>query len=160
MRWLVVLLALAACQDNLDAPLEEPALDRPFFDCKVQPTLTKFCGALACHGDPQRFFHLFSRNRNRLDDSPMQLNVVMTQAERDHNYAATLAVVDTEDPDRSELLLKPLAEEAGGWFHRGAELYKGGDVFASTNDPDYQVLAQWIAGATEVATCQEPGSSQ
>ena len=35
----------------------------------------------------------------------------------------------------------------------------GTNVFADTMDPDYQVLAQWIAGATEDPTCTEPGSN-
>jgi len=154
----VFVIGAIGCQDNLDAKLDLAALDRPYFDCKVQPVLTKSCGALACHGDPLRFFHLFSRNRNRLDPDPMQLNALMTTAERDHNFAAALAVIDADNTDKSEILLKPLAEAAGGWYHEGAELYKGGDVFTAKDDPDYQVLTDWIGGATEVPTCMEPGS--
>lgn len=159
MRALVLVMLATACQSDLDAPRDLAALDRPYFDCKVQPVLTRSCGALACHGDPKRYFRLFSRNRSRLDPDPMQLNAVMTQEERDHNFAAALATISPVDSDESELLLKPLGELAGGWYHEGAELYKGGDVFTSTDDADYQVLAQWLAGAQEVPTCTEPGST-
>jgi hypothetical protein len=156
---IIALLALAACQDNLDAPLAQPQLDRPFFDCHVQPVLTKYCSALACHGDSGRFFRVFARNRARLNDDEIQRNAFMLDEERAHNFAAALAVVDADDPDRSELLLKPLEQTAGGYFHVGATLYASGDVFAKRDDPDFDVLAQWVAGATEVPTCIEPGSN-
>jgi hypothetical protein len=42
----------------------------------------------------------------------------------------------------SRLLMQPLAPEAGGnVFH------SGGRQFASKQDPDYKVLAQWISAA-------------
>ena len=148
-----------ACQEGLDAPIEPAALDRPFFDCRVQPVLTMDCSALACHGAAGRYFKVFARNRLRLEGDETQRNAFMRPAERDHNFNAARAFVDLEDPARSLLLQKPLEQTAGGAFHVGATLYRGGDVFASTDDPDYQVLARWIAGATEVPTCQEPGSN-
>lgn len=46
--------------------------------------------------------------------------------------------VDGYHPEASALLRKPLAVEAGGAPH-------GTKVFASTSDPDYRVLADWIA---------------
>lgn len=157
----VTAFLLAGC--TIDDPPLSATLDRPYFDCRVQPVLTKSCGALACHGASERYFRVFARNRARLGlDTPadeMLRNTLLLPAERDHNFAAALALVDPSDVRRSELLQKPLAEAAGGWFHRGAELYRGGDVFASLDDPDYKVLAAWVAGAEEDPTCQEPGSS-
>jgi hypothetical protein len=152
-------LALAACQSDIDAPLDPIELDRPFFDCRVQPVLTKLCSALACHGDAKRYFKVFARNRLRITGDETQRNVFLRAEERQHNYNAARAFVDREAPARSLLLRKPLDEAAGGAFHIGATLYKSGDVFAAADDPDYQVLAQWIAGATEAPTCQEPGGN-
>ena len=154
-----VLALAAACQKDLDAPIEPAELDRPFFDCRVQPVLTKYCAALACHGDAQRYFKLFARNRLRITGDESQRNVFMRPEERQHNYNASRAFVDPARPERSLLLRKPLDEGAGGAFHVGATLYGAGDVFGDTDDPDYPVLAQWIAGATEAPTCQEPGSN-
>ena len=154
-----LLLAAAACQKDLDAPLDPIELDRPFFDCRVQPVLTKSCAALACHGDLGRYFKLFARNRLRIAGDETQRNVFMRPEERQHNYNAARAFVDRAEPERSLLLTKPLEQAAGGSFHVGATLYRAGNVFAGTDDPDYQVLAQWIAGATEAPTCQEPGSN-
>lgn len=149
----------AACQKDLDAPLPPAAVDRPFFDCRVQPVLTQYCGALACHGAAGRYFKVFARNRLRLEGDETQRNAFLRPAERDHNFNAARAFVDPADPPRSLLLQKPLEQAAGGAFHVGATLYRGGDVFATADDPDYQVLAQWAAGATEDPTCQEPGSN-
>lgn len=159
MNRALIALALVGCQDNLDAPLEQAQLDRPFFDCKVQPVLTKLCSALACHGDERRYFRVFSRNRWRITDDESTRNAIMDPVERDHNYAAALAVVDADEPERSPLLVKPLEQSAGGYFHVGATLYAKGNVFATTDGSDYQVLADWIAGATEATTCIEPGST-
>jgi hypothetical protein len=149
---------LAACQGELETPLDAPPLDRPYFDCRVQPVLTQYCAALACHGDAARYFHVFARNRLRVDRAETARNAFLRPAERDHNFAGTLAMVDAEDPERSLLLRKPLEPAAGGFFHGGATLYGEGNVFATTDDPDYQQLARWIAGAKETATCIEPGS--
>lgn len=54
------------------------------------------------------------------------------------NYLWTLANVDIANPGQSPLLLKPLAEAAGGVLHGG------GPIFADTNDPNYQALLNWI----------------
>jgi hypothetical protein len=156
LKWLLIILA--ACQSVTNEPLDQLALDRPFFDCRVQPVLAKSCSALACHGDDRRFFRVFARNRGRLDNQETMRNAFMTTEERDHNYAAALAVIDASDPDHSPLLMKPLDEAVGGRFHVGATKFGKGDVFATSDDPDYQVLAAWIAGATEQDTCVEPGS--
>ncbi len=50
------------------------------------------------------------------------------------------------DPGKSLLLLQPLAPEAGGnAFH------SGGRQFASRNDPEWKILAQWVNGAKQAA---------
>lgn len=154
-----VLLVLIGCQ-KLDGPRAPVELDRPFFDCNVQPILTQYCSALACHGTTERYFHVFARNRLRIDPSEPQRKTFMTTAERDHNFAAAAAMIDPAAPDTSLLLHKPLEPSAGGAFHVGATLYKGGNVFATADDPDYQVLVQWAAGATADPACKEPGSDQ
>jgi hypothetical protein len=101
----------------------------------VQPVLTKYCSALACHGHAQRFFRVLARNRARLNDNETLRNAFMTAEERAHNYAAAIAVIDASDPDRSELLLKPLEESVGGRFHVGATLYGKGNVFPPPTMP-------------------------
>lgn len=160
MRAAIVLVVIAAgCQDNLDAPRMLAELDRPYFDCRVQPVLTKYCSQQACHGDPARYFRIYARNRLRDGGDETERNAFMRGEERAHNFEAARAFVDLQRPDRSLLLIKPLEQDAGGAFHRGATMYSGVNVFADTIDPDYQIIAQWIGGATESPTCQEPGST-
>jgi len=157
---LALLLVAGACQSDLDAPRTPPDLDRPYFACRVQPVLTKNCGQLACHGAPDpsgRYFRIYGRNRLRADSDEAKRNATLATDERTHNYDAARAFADLGD--ESLLLRKPLEEAAGGYFHRGATLYARGNVFPDTTDPEYQIIAGWIDGATEVPTCQEPGAN-
>ncbi len=82
----------------------------------------------------------------------------MTPVERRFDFDATRAQVNREEPSQSLLLLKPLDESAGGYFHGGATEYGLGDVYLTKDDPDYQVLLDWAAGAREQPDCSEPGS--
>ncbi len=68
--------------------------------------------------------------------------------------------LDLASADDSLLLLKPLEQSAGGYFHRGADLYGQGNVFASRADSDFVLLSAWAHGATEDPRCIEPGSDQ
>lgn len=158
-RCLVVLALIdAGCTADLDGPRGAPELDRSYFDCKVQPVLTEYCSQLACHGKTERYFHFYSRNRLRDDADETKRNAFLRDSERSHNFDAVRALVDVDAPEDSLLLRKPLEQSAGGAFHRGATLYGAGNVFDDANDPDYQIIAQWIDGATEVPTCKEPNS--
>jgi hypothetical protein len=63
------------------------------------------------------------------------------QSRKNFNFVSALVVPG--DPAHSHLLLHPLAPEAGGdLFH------SGGRQFASKNDPDWKILAQWASGKT------------
>jgi hypothetical protein len=155
-------LALALCLvgcDDLAAPEPFGALDRPYFDCQVQPVLTKLCAGLACHGDAGRYYTLFTRNRLRYGVTEEERGSTLQPLERDYNFTSSLAYVDFRSPDESLLLMKPLDEAAGGYFHRGAEIFAGGDVFASRDDRELEKLAEWVRGATAEPDCIEPGSN-
>lgn len=163
MRRVIVILMwwLSACaQDGLTATREAAQLDRAYFDCKVQPVLTKYCATFACHGDGRRFLRLYARNRLRLGGAETDRNAFMRAAEREANYLAARAMVDAEHPEQSLLRLKPLQESAGGYFHGGETEYDAGNVFATVDDPEYQVIVAWTEGATEDPTCIEPGSDR
>jgi hypothetical protein len=52
-----------------------------------------------------------------------------------------MGLVVAGQPDKSKLLLQPLAPEAGGLpFH------SGGRQFASKSDADWKTLEQWVRG--------------
>ena len=52
-------------------------------------------------------------------------------------YAAVAARCNTADPDASLLLIKPLFEAAPN--------HAGGNIFLTTQDPDYQKMLRWIS---------------
>lgn len=156
----MVALLHTACVGGLSAPAETIPLDEPYFRCQVQPVVTASCAMLACHGDGRRFFRVFARNRLRLGGREADRNRPMSPEERQRNFDAALAFVDASSPEDSMLLHKPLFPEAGGWYHGAAALYDPGNVWRSTQEPDYQRLVAWVGGATAPADCVEPGSDQ
>lgn len=146
-------LSLVACVEQQAQPL--PQLDPEFFRCNVQPIVDARCSMLACHGDIRRPFHAFTRNRMRLVGSNVQRNLPLSAEELDLNMKSALGFVDEERHAESWLLLKPLDADAGGYFHRGKEIFVGGDVWLDTEDPEYQTLLTWISGGTDPG-CLDP----
>jgi hypothetical protein len=156
-----LLAILAACRGDLSTPKPLEALDEPYFRCRVQPILTKDCSMFACHGDGRRYLRLYARDRLRLGlAGEDQRNAMMTADERAANFDAARAFVDDKAPGQSLLVLKPLAQSAGGYFHRGETIYGQGNVFLTTKDPDYKTLLAWVGGAKDKPGCIEPGSDQ
>src|SRR5262245_7706247 len=122
-------LAAAGCQRGLTDKRPLPTRDEAYFRCKVQPILTKNCGAFACHGSAERYFHFFARNRLRLGGTEAQRNAALRAEERAYNFDAARAYIDDSAPDQSYLLLKPLDDKAGGYYHGGETLFNKGNVF-------------------------------
>jgi hypothetical protein len=152
-------LAVAAgCMTGLDDPSPPAALDRAFFDCRVQPVLTKSCSALLCHGDPERYYRVYARNRLRLGGTEATRNRKLDAPERAFNFASALGFVNADEHASSLLLMKPLEESGGGYYHGGATEFGQGNVFASRNEPDFMVIERWINGEKEDPACTEPGS--
>ncbi len=149
-----------ACQGGLQDPKPLVVLDEPYFRCRVQPVLTKSCATFACHGDARRFFTVFARNRLRAQGMEKDRNSALSEVERSSNFDAARSFVDGQSPRASWLLTKPLESSAGGSFHRGAEIFGGGNVFARRDDADFKTLEAWAQGAKEEPTCKEPGSDQ
>ncbi len=61
-----------------------------------------------------------------------------TEEQSRRNYEVVTQLVDASDPESSRFLLKPLAQVAGGLRHTG------GSFWDSTQDPEYQVILDWI----------------
>ena len=159
--------ALVGCQPEFNVPVAPPPLDRAYFRCHVQSVLTRSCSMFACHGADgtsgtnSRYFRVYARSRLRAAGiAEAMRNSTFTAAEYEANFTAAGDLVDVGAPDNSLLLLKPLDQSAGGFFHRGADLYGQGDVFLSKTDPDFVLLSAWVHGATEDPKCIEPGSDQ
>jgi len=139
-----MLLALAgvACADPETYRWRESMPDPVMFTQQVMPILIRDCGFQTCHGSSDRFFQVYGPGRSRLDPlTPAFKN--QTGDELGLSYNLAVAMIDSERPGRSLLLRKPLAVKAGGAGHRGTDRY-GRDVYRTTNDPGYLVLARWV----------------
>jgi hypothetical protein len=149
---LAALLLVAGCAvDN--PPATAPSLDREFFRCNVQPVLAARCAFPACHGTRVRPLAIFAPGRERLEVGWDRPTEPVTQAELDANYQLVSGFTTTTATGESWLLAKPLAPAAGGYYHRGADLFGSEDVFLTKDDAGYQLLASWIAGETAPSTC-------
>ena len=125
----VILLATAAST-------AEVALDYDFYKSRVEPIFLKkrpgHGRCYVCHAEGNNAFRL-----QKL--SPGSSSWSEEQSQR--NFPIVAALIVAGDPDKSRLLLQPLAPEAGGLaFH------SGGRQFSSKNDPDWKILAQWVLG--------------
>lgn len=145
----LAVVAVGCVAGDLGAPRAVPALDRDAFRCRVEPVLAARCAFLACHGDEARPFRVYAPGRLRLG---VAVDAALTAAEREANYAAALGMAgDEREPPL--LVGKPLDTAAGGFYHGGQARFDGDDVFATTADPGYVALADWIAGATADPGC-------
>lgn len=139
------LLGVVGCVDKVE-PVRFADRDYEAFAREVYPVLLRDCGFPACHGAPERFFRVVGPGRTRVPnvDSPVPEPLdTRTQAELDLTIDFALSMIDERNPARSLLLRKPLAVEAGGAGHLGVDNY-GRDVYRTTQDNGYVVLARWV----------------
>jgi hypothetical protein len=118
------------------APQAAPPLDYDFFKARVQPIfLQKRDGhtrCYVCHAEGNNAFRL-----ERLSPGASTWNEEQSRK----NFETASILVNPGDPETSRLLQQPLAPEAGGnVFH------SGGRQFASRDDPNWKILADWVNG--------------
>jgi hypothetical protein len=118
----------------------QPVLDFEFFKTRVQPIfLTKRLGHARCYvchstGTPFRL--------QRLSAGATTWNEEQSR----RNFEAAQREVIPGDPQVSQLLVHPLAPEAGGdLFHNG------GKHWDSQSNPEWQTLAEWVKGQQAAA---------
>jgi len=140
MRALIlVLLAVLLLPSPIDAQQPAgapPALDFEVFRTRIQPIFLKKREGLArcyvCHsqGTPLVLQQL-TPGRDFWDEEQSR-----------KNFEAIRRVVVPGNPQSSMLLMMPLAPEAGSkLFH------PGGKHWASRDDPEWRLIADWIRGA-------------
>src|ERR1019366_7054864 len=115
---------------------ETAALSFEFFKTKVEPIFLKnrpeHARCYGCHNLSNRIFHLETLSPGGTD---------WTHEQSKRNFQSALELVVPGDPASSRLLIHPLAPEAGG-----DPFHSGGRQFASQNDPDWLVMAEWVRG--------------
>jgi hypothetical protein len=143
VRITVVIAATAAAAVVLGIALPASraagTLDYDFYKAKVQPIfLAKRPGhapCVMCHAD--------ANNQLKLEKLP-DGQAAWTEEQTRKNFETVSKIVEAADnPLTAKILVHPLAPEAGGdAFH------SGGRQFATKNDPNWKIIAQWASGAT------------
>ena len=130
MKWprLLILLAPLAAAQSLDFEVYKTKVEPIFY--KKRPTHAR---CVACHIDATTAFKLQPMNEGAK---------TWTEEQSRKNFELVVNLVVPGDPDKSKLLHHPLAHDGGGDVFHG-----GGRQFASKNDPDYKVIADWIRAA-------------
>jgi hypothetical protein len=118
----------------------------------VLPVLLRDCGFHTCHGSTQRFFRVWGPGRVRIDPATREFDK-LTADEWQASYQLAISMVDGRNPARSLLLRKPLAIEAGGAAHRGADRF-GRNIYRSTSDAGYMALRKWVLSLGAGTTLQ------
>lgn len=114
-----------------------PSLDFGYYKARVEPIfLKKRPGHARCV-----VCHAASNNAFRLQPLPPGSSD-WTEEQSHRNFEVVSNLVTPGDPTASRLLKHPLSEQAGGdHFH------SGGRQFASQDDPNWRILADWVRGA-------------
>jgi len=131
-RWTFFVM-MAIC--GAGAPLAgAQSLDFETYRTKVEPIfLQKRPGharCVVCHEASNSRFHLQARPKE---------GESWTEADSRKNFESVSKLVVPGHPEKSRLLLHPLAHDAGGdLFHNG------GEQFTSKDDPDWKIIAAWV----------------
>ena len=140
-----VLGTLGACADPGEGV---HVADREFPEFqRIYPILLRDCGFSTCHGSEDRFFKVWGPGRARLDSETAAFDPT-TGNEASASFTIALSMLDDEHPERSLLLRKPLAVEAGGAPHGGVDRF-GRDIYRTANDAGYLAIARWVFEAME-----------
>ncbi len=119
-----------------------PTPDAQSFEQNVYPILLRDCGFPGeCHGNPQRFFHVFGPGRTRARPEPQtKLNDPATGEELTATYRRARSMLAHEEGTDIENCL--LLDKPRDGAHEGRDEW-GNNVYLSANDPSYQVLLAW-----------------
>ena len=138
-RWLGLVVAWGLAL--VAAAAADTVLDYGYYKSRVEPIfLKKRADHVRCY-----VCHLESNNDFKLVKlSPGSKNWSDEESRRNFEVASKLVVPG--DPEKSVLLLRPLAPEAGGLPY-----HSGGRQFETKNDPNWKILAQWVSGKKQAA---------
>lgn len=170
---------LNACGTVAQKPPETatlPALDAAYYECNVEPVLTRNCSMLGCHGtETGRAYRIYARGRLRITGEiitePGACGAAGTQhpsenctggiecrcwtvpqlpdeRRRSFDAARGLALDASGAPltDMAESELLRQPQAGGGFAHAGMVMWSAGD-------PEYTAVKSWLDGATRGSAC-------
>jgi hypothetical protein len=153
----ILLGCLAGCADET-TELVVSTPDRATFETEVYPVLLRDCAFHACHGSTDRFLQVFGPGRGRIAPELKPLDPT-APIEIQHSYDRARSMIDAQRPERSLLLKKPLATEAGGSGHEGADEL-GRNVYQAKSDPGYAAIQRWVLGVPAQPAQMQPTQTQ
>ena len=135
IRW-TLFTAIAVVFGAAAPQLFAQPLDFAAYKSRIEPIFLKkrpgHARCVVCHEASNSAFRLQQRPQGSSGWSEDQSR---------KNFENISNLVSPGNPDKSRLLLHPLAHDAGGdLFH------SGGDQFTSKDDPDWKVIADWVRG--------------
>lgn len=142
VAWLAM-LCLAGCGEDVPE-LQVATPDLMTFETEVYPVLLRDCGFHECHSSHERFFQVFGPGRDRLSEATQPIDPVDPE-EVSFTYDRARSMINVAAPEKSLLLRKPLAVDAGGMGHEAVDVH-GRDVYADDKQPGYVVLHAWVTG--------------
>lgn len=131
------MILLLACVTG-PGTAELPAADTASFFAEVEPELGASCGNPSCHGNTERPLEVYAIHYHRADPDDTYADTPLDEAEHRANFDRTRAFLAPSEPLSSQLLLKPLAPDAGGLDH-GEQIA----VYLDKSDPGWILLADW-----------------
>jgi hypothetical protein len=129
--WILVAAAIAPAVAGAQAP------DFQTYRTHVEPIFVKPRGPL---NGPCFVCHTKVTSRLRLQ--PLPPGGSWTEEQSRRNLEAVSRVISPGQPAQSNLLLLPLAVDAGG-----SPVHPGGKVWQSRDDPEWKAAAEWIRSA-------------
>jgi len=109
------------------------SLDYETYKKSVEPIFAKkragHARCVACHSASNNAFRL----------QPLAEGSTWTDEQSRRNFASVSKLVNQTNPQKSLILMHPLAHEAGG-----DEFHSGGRQFLSKDDPDWKAIAVWV----------------
>lgn len=104
---------------------------------KVEPIFSKHrdghARCVVCHAESNNIFKLQAWGPE---------TSAYTEDQSRKNFEVVSKLVNLKNPEKSMLLLHPLAKDAGGH-----EFHSGGRQFLSKDDPEWKILSDWAHGA-------------
>jgi len=151
--WLLVAagvfgLSAAASAEAGPAPVQGAGLDFQTYRTRVEPLFAKPRGPL---NGPCFVCHTKVTSRLRLQP-PSPGTTSWTEEQSRRNFESVARVVSPGDPSQSQLLLRPLAVDAGG-----SPIHPGGKIWESRDDAEWKMVAEWIRAASPPAATAKRG---
>jgi YVTN family beta-propeller protein len=140
------LMAEARVPQQADAGTAQASSDFEIFRTRIEPIFLK------PRQDGVRCYDCHSKLVTRLRLEPLSPgSSSWTEEQSRRNFAVVSQLITWSQPLKSRLLLHPLAQEAGGDPH-----HTGGKFWASQDDPEWKMLADWVGHSETKADVQLP----